>query len=606
MFESLIETVEGGYQAKRHRDLLVAIWEQERWFDTPHQRATAEMARDLLQQARLSDVRLAAYPCDGRTRYQDWIMHMAWDCPSARLAFADSGQVLADREQVPAAVANWSGPLASADEPAVAELVDGDALETITPEAADGKFILTAKPPVEMKRRLVAAGAKPLAVVSDYLGEGRGYTEQTTKWCNTWSDGPGGWYFHADDTVMAGFCLSPAAGKLLRKRLTADPNLKLAGYCNARLYEGPGQNVTAVLEGTDPSREVWIFGHACEQGGHDNCSGVSILIESLRTLKELIVAGKLARPRYSIRMITTEECIGMVAFASRHGDLRRRALVGLNVDAGGDPAPPDHPYVLHHGPWSNPTIGWAVGGLICAVLRTKAGEGWHIQHKHFVPSADDMIADPGCGIPAMWLGKGGTSLGYHSSSDTPDVCSDDSLRYNTLLTAAWAYAMASMDERLAAEVIGPATEWIDENIIRPGADDPALLPRWVGGRMLRDLARWGVSHSVYEPAAAKYAAADAPPLPDLPTDGPRYIRSTWGTCTFETLPAERRRDLSRWSAWITAGLYWNDGRRPLPAVERLARAETGTKPESSLKNAFEACVEAGMMVQDNSGNYPRT
>ena len=88
MFESLIETIDGAYQPQRIRDLLVRLWQQEVWFDTPHQRATAEMARDLLAEAGLSGVRLAGYPCDGRTRYQDWIMHMAWDCPSARLAFA--------------------------------------------------------------------------------------------------------------------------------------------------------------------------------------------------------------------------------------------------------------------------------------------------------------------------------------------------------------------------------------------------------------------------------------------------------------------------------------------------------------------------------------
>ena len=95
MIESLLETLEVGYDVRRHRDLLQAMWEHEKWFDTPHQRASAEMARDALEQAALANVRLAPYPCDGKTRYQDWIMHMAWDCPSARLALAEGGEVLA-------------------------------------------------------------------------------------------------------------------------------------------------------------------------------------------------------------------------------------------------------------------------------------------------------------------------------------------------------------------------------------------------------------------------------------------------------------------------------------------------------------------------------
>jgi len=603
MLESLMDTIGGAYEPSRHREALEAVWELERWFDTPRQRASAEMSRDLLIEAGLSDVRLAAYPCDGRTRCQDWTMHLAWDCPAAQLALADGGEVLADREKVPCAVVFWSGPLASKDAPAVGEVVDGDALETITPEAVNGKFVLTATPPAQMKRRCL--GAQPLAIVSDFLGEGRGYDEHTTKWCNTWSDSPDGWYVHADDTALAGFCLSPAAGKVLRGRLARQPHLKLAGFCDARLYAGSGQNVTAVLGGTDPSREVWIFAHACEQGAHDNASGVTVLIESMRILNGLIEAGRLGRPRHSIRMITTEECVGMAAFATLNDDARRRALVGMNVDGAGDASDADYPFVAHYGPLSAPTFGWAAAALIAEALQRRAGDAWHVRTRRFVSSGDDMIADPNCGVPNLWLGMGGTSRGYHSSADTPAVCSDASLRYNALMTATWAYAMASMDDALAGALVAPATAWIDGNIVRAGDDDPAVLSRWVAGRILRDLSRWGVSASVFESAAAKYASADAEPLPDLPTEGPRFFRRTWGTCTFETLPPERRGGLSCWSGWINAGLYWNDGHRPLPAVERLARAETGAKPDASLRRAFDACLEAGLMVQDNTPNFSK-
>jgi len=602
MLESLIQTVDGGYQPKRAWDFLVKFWEQERWFDTPHQRVAAEFARDALEEAGLSHVRLAGYPADGKTRFQDWIMHMAWDCPSARLALAEGGEVLADRQKVQAAAVYWSGPLGSESAPAVGGVVDGDALGAITPEAVNGKFVLTATPPAEMKRRLL--GTQPLAVVSDYLGEGLAYTENTTKWCNTWSDGPGGWYCHADDTVMAGFCLSPAAGRKLRQALAARPDLRLSGFCQSRLYEGSGQNVTAVLEGTDPSGEIWIYGHACEQGAHDNCSGVTVLVETLRTLKELIAAGKLPRPRFSIRAITTEECVGMLAFATLHDDLRRRAMAGLNVDAGGNPAPADQPYVLNFGPLSNPSFAWAAAALAGLAIKERAGDAWHLRFKRFIPNADDMISDPKCGVPGMWLGKGGNSVGYHSSADTPEVCSEDALRYNTVLTATWAYLMASMDDKLAGELIGPAAKWVDENLLG-GAGDAEHLRRWAAGGLFRDLARWGVSESVYEPTAAKYVAAGAPPLPDLPAEGPRYVRAAWGTCTLETLPVERREGFSRWSGWQAAGGYWNDGIRPLPAVERLARAEAGGMPEAGLKPFFEACIEAALMVQDNSGAYPR-
>ncbi len=591
--ESLIETIDAAYQPGRHWDLLVALWEQEVWFDSPHQRAAAELCTKLLGQAGLSDVRLASYPCDGETRLQDWTMHMAWDCPAARLALED-GTVLADRAQVPASVVYWSGPLASAGAPAVGELVDGDAIDEITADDVSGKFVLTAEPPQVMKKRLLRL--KPLAVISDFIGEGRGLTDDTTKWCNTWSDGPEGWYFHANDTVMPGFCISPATGRLLRARLAADPHLRLTGFCDARLYQGEGQNVTAVLEGTDPSHEIWLYGHACEQGAHDNTSGVSVLVETLRTLKELTDAGRLPPPRHSIRIITTEECIGMIAFASLQDELRRKALVGFNVDGAGDLATPDSSFYIHYGPMSNPTFGWALAALLAGAIKQRAGDDWYCGTKRFVPTADDMIGDPNCGVPSMWLGKGGTSLGYHSSSDTPDVCSPHSLRCNTLLIAAWAYTMATMNDDAAQALIEPAAKWIDANIVTTGADDAARLSRWAAGRTLRDLARFGVSESVFEKAAAEYAPAGAPPLPDLSAGGPVYKRTVWGTCTYETLPVERRAGLSRWSPAATAGLYWTDGVRTLPAVERLARAELGPDAKLDTQRLIEGNLESGTLV----------
>ena len=46
----------------------------------------------------------------------------------------------------------WCGPLASSDEPAVGEVVDADALESLDPRAVDGKFVLTSEYAAQMKR----------------------------------------------------------------------------------------------------------------------------------------------------------------------------------------------------------------------------------------------------------------------------------------------------------------------------------------------------------------------------------------------------------------------------------------------------------------------
>jgi hypothetical protein len=587
MLDALIDILAGAYDAARHRVLLGELWDQERWFDTPHQRRAAEIARDALAAGGLAEAAVVPFPADGRTRFQDWTTHLAWECPDARLSLG--GEVLADRSSCPTASVQWSGPL----EPTSAPVVDGDALQTIRPQDVQGKFVLTARPPREMKQLVHAMG--PVAVVSDFLGKGLLYDPDTTRWCNTWAEGPDGWYFRASDAVMPGFSLSPRQGALLRKRLAADPALRLAGCCRSRLYAGESQCVTALVPGRDPSREIWLYGHACEQGAHDNASGVSAIVEAMRLLAAAIGRGDLARPRFGIRVLATEECIGMLAFATRREDARRRALAGLNVDSVGGAGEAAAPYRLFFGPLSSPTFGWALAGEIGRLLAARSRGEWHVAGQREVLVSDDMIADPACGVPGLWLGGGGKqSPGYHSSRDTPEVCTEASLRSSTLLAAAWAYVMASLDDRSARSLLAPAARWIDENVVP--ADDPAgaELRRWAAGRMLRDLGRWGIQAAVYEAEAARYAPASAEPLADLPREGPRLVRRTWGAYTLETLPAERAGRFSRWSHEQAASLYWCDGRRPLAAVERLARAELGKVSEGRLAALAEACIEAGV------------
>src|ERR1035437_5785866 len=110
MLASLIQNIASAYQARRHRKLLEDLWRQEGWFDTPHQEDAARVLRDAMHAAGLDDVRLSPFPADGKTRYQDWITHMAWHCPAAQLRLPD-GHVLADRQKTPLAVVNWSAPL---------------------------------------------------------------------------------------------------------------------------------------------------------------------------------------------------------------------------------------------------------------------------------------------------------------------------------------------------------------------------------------------------------------------------------------------------------------------------------------------------------------
>jgi hypothetical protein len=264
----------------------------------------------------------------------------------------------------------------------------------------------------------------------------------------------------------------------------------------------------------------------------------------------------------------------------------------MNIDGVGDPGIPEDPFSLHFGPLSQPSFAWPVAALIGRRLSYLAKGRWHLGNKLFVPTADDMIADPLAGVPSMWFGKGKMSLGYHSDADTPDVCCPVSMRNSALLAAAWTYTLATLDAESAAPLLAPAVAWTRDVLIGAAVGDARRLRKWTAGRVFRDLARWGVDEATYSAAAAQFCAPSAPPLDGLSKSGSRPTRKLWGTHTFDTLPQARREGLSNWSSGLASGLYWCDGQHTLPDLVRLAEAETGQLAGDDIERGIEAGIEA--------------
>ncbi|HYE08145.1 MAG TPA: DUF4910 domain-containing protein, partial [Planctomycetota bacterium] len=533
MWDRLIDLCDRHYDGARHHALLARICADERWFDTPRQRAAAETMLAAMRDARLDEARIVPFAADGRTRFQDWTTKLAWECRAARLVL--DGDVLADRALVPWAAVMGCGPLAAGRWP----VVDIDGLASVDRATIAGRLVLGSEPPIAIKRRVRGLGAA--GVVSDWIGTTVGADDGTTKWANAWGDGPGAWFVGADEVPLAGFCLSPSAGRRLRDGLRARPGLLVDAHCDARLYPGESHCVTAIVPGRDPAREVWLFGHACEPGANDNTSGVATLIEVARLLRAAIDAGDLPRPRASIRIITTEECLGMLAFATMQPELTARALCGINVDTVGDRTDAARPHRVFYGPLSAPSPVWAVGGVLGERLRERAGGAWHFACAHQVPCADDMIADPALGVPNIWIGRGADGVGYHSSADVPEVCEALPLRCNALLAAGTAYLMADLDRAWDDRFAADLAAWVDARLLPAATEDGRRLRRWSAARLFADAARWGVPADAIARASARYGDGDAAPLPGLPADGPVYRRATWGTGTFIDQPAHERR-----------------------------------------------------------------
>ena len=106
--------------------------------------------------------------------------------------------------------------------------------------------------------------------------------------------------------------------------------MKVRANVDSRYYAGVYPYVTGVIRGTDGpnAEEVLSLGHLYEQGAHDNATGVASIIGAAETLNRLIKAGRLPRPKRTIRVLGMGECYGTNVLpgaqpGSRQADDRR-------------------------------------------------------------------------------------------------------------------------------------------------------------------------------------------------------------------------------------------------------------------------------------------
>ena len=216
----------------------------------------------------------------------------------------------------------WCGP--TPPEGIVAEVVD---LASTPWTAVKGKLVLTEKNSAGSKWQLVHYGA---------LGAINGFSENPDlqddrQWINAWGDN--GWGFTKTSTPLLSFSITPRQAEQLRKWLAEGRPVKVRAQVDSRYYVGRYPYVTAVLPGTDPQEEVLVLGHSSEQGANDNATGVSAMIEAVTTLRSLIDAGKLPRPKRSIRILTMPELYGSMHYVVTHPERMRHTVAAMAVDA---------------------------------------------------------------------------------------------------------------------------------------------------------------------------------------------------------------------------------------------------------------------------------
>jgi len=563
--DSLVDRVAAGVRPERAMETMRRVYETDRWFTFPKFHETIGYLRQRLASLGLADIETPGAPADGVTQAGYWTMPLAWDVRHARLEIvspepAEGFRVLADYAAAPASVGMWSGPTPPGG--VLAEVVAVDKAEDIGRLDLKGKLALTARNSAGWKRKLVRAGA---------IGAINAFTENPElrdgrQWINAWGDH--GWAYTATSTPLLSFSVTPRQAGYVRE-LLGKGRVQVRAVVDSRYYKDSYPYITARVRGTGPE-EVLALGHTAEQGAHDNATGVAAMAEALAAIEDGIRAGRLARPRRSIRILAMPELYASMHYVAAHGERMARTVAAICVDT---PAGPYEmkgtEYTFHMNP--HPARSYT-DALVLRVAKSWLGRRDKPRPFHWKPftsGTDTFLAEPMIGVPTVWP-YGGTGVhSHHNSEDRPETVDPRSLRDLAAITAAYLYAIAQAGEKEALEFARIAAANPEVSTAESVRGVLRLVPPARRGPLVPEIERIASSLPAPKPAAA--AAA--------PEKAARLVvkRKRFGTLPLDELPEEEREGFpsGAWDNTAILSLYWCDGKRTLADVIRLTQAETG-------------------------------
>ena len=428
----LLQLLTGITAKEKLQEYLQAVYQREKDFSFRSFREASEYCYRTLTISGLS-AEIIPVPADGKTKFADWVMPMAWDVDQASCRVLvenqDGEHILADWNNIPHHLVQWSG--GTAPEGIVADLVWIDDEEQITFEGVHGKFVLTTCDGSGIKKRVAKAGGVGIIL----FGSRPNAPDNAVPWINCWSDDPDGWALTASDSQLVGFSISTDQGERLKEKLLAGQKLRVKARVDARHYQDSLPLVFAEIKGSGPGA-VLLLSHIFEPGANDNASGAAALLEIARVISELIENKKLPVPRRSIQFLFTSEIYGTLGFIQKRKQQLADVLAALNIDSIGRLDFKKKRMIVHQTPDS-------AQSFVPVFLETLVRQMQLESRFEFLPFTlgDNFISDPMIGIPCPYMGV--VDEYWHTSLDVPETIDYNLLAQSTILGALYAYSLAN-------------------------------------------------------------------------------------------------------------------------------------------------------------------
>jgi aminopeptidase-like protein len=414
----------------------------------------AEYVKATLRRFGLKDANIEQYPSDGEVKYWTYVSPVGWEAKSAELHLVKpEAKLLVRYKDVPTSLHTYSK--ATPPEGVTAQLIDvGEGIKSQDYEGQDvkGKFVL-ATGRARKVHELAVYKYGAAGVLTDTVMEMKNVREAV--------DVPDAHAYQAIwptkqdlERVTFGFSLSRRQGNYLRGLLKGGKPVVLKGKVAAKLFAGHMDVVTATIRGrARPNEEVFLVAHLChpQPSANDNASGSGLLLEVARTITTLIDARRIPRPRRTIRFLWVPETLGTTAYLYHHEKQAEKLIAGVNLDMVGenqelcrstlnlDRTPDSNPSYLNDFVWNliersvelfDPSTPFGSASTFRFRSSTFSGGSDHVEFN------ESTFSVP-CVMLLQW-----PDLYYHSSLDTIDKVSEDSLRRVGWVTTVAALALA--------------------------------------------------------------------------------------------------------------------------------------------------------------------
>lgn len=397
--------------------------------------------------------RIHSYPADGKEYFWSSLMFKEWSCRDAWLKLIEPEEkerFLARWDEAKISLIQRSYPTDGEIEADIVFLEDGTKEEDYRELDVEGKIVLTDS---DVTRIHELAVERHSASGIIYYGTWvrpptlkEGELDDALKYTSFWWAG--------NEKPAFGFVITPRTGRWLRDLVEEnEDNLKVKAYVDSRIYEGNIENAVSTIQGLE-SEKIVIVSHIChpQPSANDNASGSAVAMEVARALKKLIDDGKLPKPRRSIIFTWVPEMTGTYAWLNEVERDIPEIAAALNLDMVGEKQDiTGSSLIVERTPEATPSFVNSLMDAIYDEAKKQAsnlgGSSEYPLFRHavtpFSGGSDHYIySDPTVGVPCPMIIQWPDKF-WHTSYDTIDKVDPEMLKTVAVMTAVYAYLIAS-------------------------------------------------------------------------------------------------------------------------------------------------------------------